>query len=254
MKPDAVNLQSQPLVAPKPAAASQAPAEAQPRVRQDEDTFSYTKANVPKGVEVPMRTVQNVINNADDIGHTAVREASRASSWLSQSWIAKAVSWLPDSAGGFLNNVSQSKAVGLLTRVTQTPFFGAFSGVITKASPLIGLAMAPFDIKNMINTWKDPKALLPHKVLTSVRTVTGTLMCLGGVAAFALPALGFPAAGALALSWALKIGLVNLFASIPYWAKGIGSAVGWVGQKVGGAVVDGAKAVGGFVKKAFSAL
>jgi hypothetical protein len=245
MKPDAVSIQNQPQPTPKALVPAAAPKEVepQPSVARDAANFSYVKANQPKGVEVPLRMVQNVVSNADDIGRSAVTEAAHASSWLNQSWIARVVSWLPQKMGNALNVAAKSKAIGLLEKVTQLPFYGAFAGFVTKASPVVGLVMAPFDIKNMINVWKDPKALLPHKVLTSVRTVTGTLMCLGGLLSFALPALGFPAAGSFALSWALKIGLVNLVASIPYWAKGIG-----------GAVAGAAHAIGGVLRKAFSAL
>ena len=234
---------SRPLAGPAKAPAGPA-AEAPASMAKDAAQFSYTEANQPRGLEKPLRVAQEIVSNADDVLHTGVTEASRAGQWLQNSFFARLLQGLPEKASAFFQRVADGKTVGLLGRLTQTPFYGAFATTMAKVSPFVGLVMAPFDLKNCVNLWKDPEALLPHKILTTVRTGTGILMCLGGAAGLVvLPALGFPAAGAAVVGLALKIGLVNLAASVPYWAKGIGSAVGWVGSKVGG-----------LFKKAFSAL
>lgn len=243
LKSDVVHVQTR---APQPAAtpAGAKSASSEVRLARDEAAFSYVKANEPKGAEKPLRFLAEIVSNVDDIFHTGLREIAKGGQWLQNSVIARALSWLPQNTHAFFNRVAESKSIGFVQKITQAPFFAPFATFMSKASPIVGLIMAPFDIKNMINLWKDPKALLPHKILTTVRTVTGTAMCLGGFLGLVLlPWLGMPAAAATCLSLALKIGLVNLVASAPYWIKGIGGAIGWVGSKVGG-----------LVQKAFSAL
>ena len=235
LKHDVVNLQTKVPQAASAPTGGVARADAQPGMDRDRAAFSYVKANEPKGAEKPLRFLAEIVSNVDDIFHTGVREVAKGGQWLQNSVIARALSWLPQNTSSFFSRVADSKSISLIQKVTQAPFFAPFATFMSKASPIVGLVMAPFDIKNMINLWKDPKALLPHKILTSVRTVTGTAMCLGGFLGLVLfPWLGMPAAAATAISLALKIGLVNLVASAPYWIKGIGSAIGWVGAKVGG--------------------
>lgn len=245
LKSDSIQLQAKvpPTIAVKaPGGASDAAPASE--INRDSAEFSYVKANEPQGAEKPLRFMGEMVSNIDDIFHTGLTEVAKGGQWLQNSVVARALSWLPQNTHSFFTRVADSKSIGFVQKITQAPFFAPFATFMSKASPIVGLILAPFDIKNCINLWKDPKALLAHKVLTTVRTATGTLMCLGGFLGLVLlPWMGMPTAAAACLSIALKIGLVNLVASVPYWAKGIGSAVGWVGSK----------AVG-LVKKAFSAL
>lgn len=178
-----------------------------------------------------IRDVQNFVGIVDDWGINLINDVATFHQTLANPIVYTILLYLPKTLAKDIKWFSNSAIAHFLERLTENPWYKRISGGFMKAAPVLGLICAPFDIRNCLEKWHNPKATMLDKVCTSVRVSTGILMCAGGVLGFVLPWLGAPAAGAMALNVAGKIGLVNLAASLPSIFDGVVGVFRWIGRE-----------------------
>ncbi|HEY9721846.1 MAG TPA: hypothetical protein V6D47_07515 [Oscillatoriaceae cyanobacterium] len=182
--------------------------------------FERVIRGIQTGIGVIDSDVIGVINGIAGIHQILANQAVYTILLYLPKWLGKDIKW-----------IANNPITRFLERLTANPWYQRVTGVFMKIAPVLGLICAPYDIRNCIQKWHDPKATMLDKVCTSVRLGTGILMCAGGVLGFVLPWLGAPAAGAMALNVAGKIGLVNLAASLPSIFDGVMGAFHWIGNE-----------------------
>jgi hypothetical protein len=196
------------------------------------DAYNYRKANEPKGIEKPLRLAQNLVSNPNDWLTYNIPTVATLGKALeapaAQRWLLRVPAFARRALVGFANG-----PVGhVCQRLTQIRGYGVLTAVLFHCTAIAGLVLAPFDIKNMLNLWKDKRALLPHKVTFSIMTITGVLMSLGAAASLLLCRFGMGALGAKMFNWAMMLGGVNLIASIPEQGTEIVKGVWNFGKKL----------------------
>lgn len=179
-----------------------------------------------------VRDIQNAVNLVNDGGSGVITGVVAFQNVVANPTIYALLLHFPLDIGKDIKWLANSRIAKLFDWVAENPWFKRISGIFYKVAPVLGLVCAPWDIRNCIAKWHDPKATELDKVCTSIRLSTGIAMCVGGVLGFVLPWAGLPTAGAMALNVAGKIGLVNLAASVPSLFDSITGAGRWVVGKV----------------------
>ena len=179
-----------------------------------------------------LRDVQNFVNDVNGYGFNIINILAGLQATFASPILYTIFLYLPKKIDQWIQSFSENPFFRFLQDIVKSPVYRDFVGVFSKVAPVIGLLCAPYDIRNLRQKWQDPKTSMFNKVCSTVQLGTGIMMCVGGILGFVLPWLGAPAAGAVAMNIAGKIGLVNLAASLPSIFDGVVSVFRWIGRQV----------------------
>lgn len=196
--------------------------------------YNYQQANEPRGIEKPLRLAQSIVSNPTDWITWNIPSIATLNKAVTAPKTERWLKYLP----GFMNHWLDAFSTGPIARLcqwlTRIPHYNFVSNLFFHLTCVAGLVLAPFDIKNCINLWKDKKAFIGHKLCFSLETVTNIGMSALAIASLLVGRFGMGTLAARLFAWSMTMGGINMIASIPEMAVGAVEGAKSIGQKVWG--------------------